>query len=109
MGRETERETEHGQQTVLFEIVNGNALQACSLKTDFPTRYWIRAISPCWRACKYQENLTAACRSSHDSDRVITGTTRCLGTIPVVAGSLSAATFPRIIRISCTRLPECHP
>ena len=39
MGRETERETEHGQQTVLFEIVNGNALQACSLKTNFPTRY----------------------------------------------------------------------
>ena len=31
MGRETEHETEHGQQTVLFEIVNGNALQACSL------------------------------------------------------------------------------
>ena len=37
-----------------------------------------------------------------------TGTTRG-GTIPVIAGSLSAATFPRIIRISCTRLPECHP
>jgi hypothetical protein len=31
------------------------------------------------------------------------------GTIPVIAGSLGAATFPRIIRISCTRLPECHP
>jgi hypothetical protein len=62
MGRETEHETEHGQQTVLFEIVNGNALQACSLKTNFPTRYWIRAVLPCWRACKYQENLTAACR-----------------------------------------------
>ena len=29
MGRGTERETEHGQKTVLFEIVNGNALEAC--------------------------------------------------------------------------------
>jgi hypothetical protein len=42
------------------------------------------------------------------SDRTI-GTTPCCGTIPVIVGSLSAATFPRIIRISCTRLPECHP
>jgi hypothetical protein len=51
MDRGTERTTEHGQKTVLFEIVNGNALHACSLKTKFPTRYWIRAISLCWPAC----------------------------------------------------------
>jgi hypothetical protein len=38
-GSQTERETDHGQQTVLFEIVNGNALQACSLKTKFPTQH----------------------------------------------------------------------
>jgi hypothetical protein len=29
---------EQGQQTVLFEIANGNARQACSLKTKFPTQ-----------------------------------------------------------------------
>ena len=61
-GWRTKPKTGQGQQTVLFEIVNGNALQACSLKTNFPTRYWIRAVLPCWRACKYQENFTAACR-----------------------------------------------
>jgi len=31
------------------------------------------------------------------------------GTIPVIAGSLGAATFPWIIRISCRRLPESNP
>jgi len=30
-------DTEQGQQTVLFEIANGNARQACSLRTKFPT------------------------------------------------------------------------
>jgi hypothetical protein len=34
----TESELEQGQQTVLFEIANGNARQACSLKTKFPTQ-----------------------------------------------------------------------
>ena len=30
---------EQGQQTVLFEIANGNARQACSLKTKFLTQH----------------------------------------------------------------------
>jgi hypothetical protein len=30
---------ERGPQTVLFEIANGNARQACSLKTKFPTQH----------------------------------------------------------------------
>jgi len=30
---------EQGHQTVLFEIANGNARQACSLKTKFPTQH----------------------------------------------------------------------
>ena len=33
----TEQERE-GPQTVFFEIANGNARQACSLKTKFPTQ-----------------------------------------------------------------------
>jgi hypothetical protein len=32
-----EQEREEGPQTVFFEIANGNARQACSLKTKFPT------------------------------------------------------------------------
>jgi hypothetical protein len=28
-----------GPETVLFEIANGNARQACSLKTKFPTQH----------------------------------------------------------------------
>jgi len=32
-GLRTKLDTEQGQQTVLFEIANGNARQACSLKT----------------------------------------------------------------------------
>ena len=31
-------EQERGPQTVFFEIANGNARQACSLKTKFPTQ-----------------------------------------------------------------------
>jgi hypothetical protein len=38
-GSRTDPETEQGQQTVLFEIVNGNARQACSLKTKFSTQH----------------------------------------------------------------------
>ncbi|HEY6770408.1 MAG TPA: hypothetical protein VI386_37165 [Candidatus Sulfotelmatobacter sp.] len=34
----TEQEREEGPQTVFFEIANGNARQACSLKTKFPTQ-----------------------------------------------------------------------
>jgi hypothetical protein len=32
-------ETEQRQQTVLFEIANGNVRQACSLRTKFPTQH----------------------------------------------------------------------
>jgi hypothetical protein len=32
-------EPERGPQTVHFEIANGNARQACSLKTKFPTQH----------------------------------------------------------------------
>ena len=32
-------ELEQGQQTVLFEIANGNLRQACSLKTKFSTQH----------------------------------------------------------------------
>jgi hypothetical protein len=38
-GSRTKPETEQRQQTVLFEIANGNARQACSLKTKFPTQH----------------------------------------------------------------------
>jgi hypothetical protein len=38
-GSRTKLDTEQGQQTVLFEIANGNARQACSLKTKFPTQH----------------------------------------------------------------------
>jgi hypothetical protein len=31
-------EQEQGQQTVFFQIANGNARHACSLKTKFPTQ-----------------------------------------------------------------------
>jgi hypothetical protein len=33
-----EQGCEEGPQTVFFEIANGNARQACSLKTKFPTQ-----------------------------------------------------------------------
>jgi hypothetical protein len=32
-------ELEEGPRTVYFQIVNGNARQACSLKTKFPTQH----------------------------------------------------------------------
>ena len=38
-GSRTKPDTEQGQQTVLFEIANGNSRQACSLKTQFPTQH----------------------------------------------------------------------
>ena len=38
-GSRTKAETEQRQQTVLFEIANGNARQACRLKTKFPTQH----------------------------------------------------------------------
>jgi hypothetical protein len=60
---------------------------------------------------QHRQKLTVSCRKASRimvSDRPL-GTTLCHGTIPVFTGSLGAATFPRIIRISCTRLPECHP
>ena len=34
----TEQEPEQGEQTVSFQIANGNKRQACSLKTKFPTQ-----------------------------------------------------------------------
>ena len=34
----TEQELEEGSQTVFFQIANGNARQACSVKTKFPTQ-----------------------------------------------------------------------
>jgi len=34
----TEQELEQGQQTVFFQIANGNERQACSVKTTFPTQ-----------------------------------------------------------------------
>jgi hypothetical protein len=34
----TEQEISEGPQTVSFQIANGNARQACSLKTKFPTQ-----------------------------------------------------------------------
>ncbi len=37
-GSRPKLDTEQSQQTVLFEIANGNARQACSLKTKFPTQ-----------------------------------------------------------------------
>ena len=33
-----EQESEEAPQTIFFEIANGNARQACSLKTKFPTQ-----------------------------------------------------------------------
>jgi hypothetical protein len=38
-GWRTKPKTGQGQQTVLFEIANGNARQACSLKTKFLTQH----------------------------------------------------------------------
>ena len=38
-GWRTKPKTGQGQQTVLFEIANGNARQACSLKTKFSTQH----------------------------------------------------------------------
>ena len=38
-GPRPEFKMEQEQQTVLFEIANGNARQACSLKTKFPTQH----------------------------------------------------------------------
>jgi hypothetical protein len=35
----TESTLEEGLQTVFFQIANGNARQACSLKTKFPTQH----------------------------------------------------------------------
>ena len=35
----TEPAMEQGPQTVFFQIANGNARQACSLKTKFPTQH----------------------------------------------------------------------
>jgi hypothetical protein len=35
----TKPELVEGQQTVFFQIANGNARQACSLKTKFPTQH----------------------------------------------------------------------
>jgi hypothetical protein len=35
----TESKLEEGLQTVFFQIANGNARQACSLKTKFPTQH----------------------------------------------------------------------
>ncbi|MDB5567126.1 MAG: hypothetical protein JWP84_3692 [Tardiphaga sp.] len=34
----TNTESREGDQTVFFQIANGNARQACSLKTKFPTQ-----------------------------------------------------------------------
>jgi hypothetical protein len=34
----TEQEHKEGPQTVFFQIANGNARQACSVKTKFPTQ-----------------------------------------------------------------------
>lgn len=34
----TEQELEKGPQTVFFQIANGNARQACSVKTEFATQ-----------------------------------------------------------------------
>jgi hypothetical protein len=34
----TDQELEKGQQTVFFQIANGNARQACSVKTKFATQ-----------------------------------------------------------------------
>jgi hypothetical protein len=38
-GSRTKPDAEQGQRTVLFEIANGNARQACNLKTKFPTQH----------------------------------------------------------------------
>jgi hypothetical protein len=38
-GSRTKPSKEKGQQIVLFEIAIGNARQACSLKTKFPTQH----------------------------------------------------------------------
>jgi hypothetical protein len=38
-GSRKKTEMEQRQQTVLFEIANGNMRQACSLKTKFPTQH----------------------------------------------------------------------
>jgi len=62
-GSRTKPDAEQGQQTVRFEIANGNARQACSLTTKFPTqrrasRYlrenW-HAIEPMARDCLARE------------------------------------------------------
>jgi hypothetical protein len=42
----TEQEHEEGPQTDFFQIANGNARQACSVKTKFTTPATSVAISP---------------------------------------------------------------
>jgi hypothetical protein len=62
-GSRIKSDKEQGRQTVLFEIANGNARQACSLKTKFPTQHqawrylrqnWHR-IEPMARDCLVRE------------------------------------------------------
>jgi hypothetical protein len=43
-----EQEREEGPQTVFFEIANGNARQACSLKTKFPQQQASRYLHQNW-------------------------------------------------------------
>lgn len=80
-------------------------------RKDTVVRYWIRAISRCLRV--FSNTGKNSPRPVERSLRIMvndrTIKTRCRGTIRVITGSLDAATFPRMIRISCTRLPECHP
>jgi hypothetical protein len=38
-GSRNKSKLEGGQQTILFQIANGNARQACSLKTKFSTQH----------------------------------------------------------------------
>ena len=73
-------------------------------------RCWIRVISQCWRAFNNigQNSPRRADRSFRitASDRAISASARRRGTNLGIAGSLSAATFPRIIWISCMRRPS---
>ena len=58
---------------------------------------------------QHRAKLTAMCRQScriTASDRAISASARRRGTKLGIVGSLSAATFPRIIWISCMRRPS---
>ena len=75
-----------------------------------PVRCWIRAISQCWHVFNNIGLNSPRCADRSfrimANDRVISASTRRRGTNLGIVGSLSAATFPGIIWISCMRRPS---